>query len=140
VPSTKVCGGCGGAPAINDDAAKTYYCSTVCQHLGWSEHRARCQLLQNRKKLYRAGAILQAMFYKYREQVFDKVIARVEEKNGQLFLYQGDPATVRRGPLVAFPNQLFANEKDKKAALVLFCCTDALAFMHDFAAYLLSGE
>ena len=103
-------------------------------------------MFQSRKMLYRAGSFLQEAFYMYREKVFDKEIIRIEEAAGKLRIHE---APLTEGPKIdvdflhRFPTALFSGpekEQKKKALLTMLACTDAMAWMHDLAKYLLNGQ
>lgn len=76
----------------------------------------------------------------YRENVFDKKIDRVEEKNGKLYVYEGEYGIDSCIPLIPFPAELFNNKKDKQAVLTHLTCGDAVAYTCDLAEYLLTGK
>lgn len=67
----------------------TWYCSAECQKADRPSHQKKCQILKERKKLYRAGDILQAMLYMYREKMYDKVLAKIERQDGKTVLHEG---------------------------------------------------
>jgi hypothetical protein len=143
-PATIKCNGCINAPKVKDyRSADTVYCNKDCQKADWPKHKAWCVRLQNRKKVFRIGDILQAMFYSYRERVFDKDIVKVKEKGGKLLVYEGKYNRSTHRPhgsvLQPFPNHLLTKEHDKHALLVYLACDDALGFMHETVKYLLSG-
>jgi hypothetical protein len=75
-PGTMVCKGCKDSLSPIDPIINTHYCSSTCQKQDWKIHKALCKSFQARKVLYRAGSILQQIFYIYRKEVFDKLIER----------------------------------------------------------------
>lgn len=91
--------------------------------------------------LYRAGKILQDIFYSYREMVYDKYIVKIEEKNGTLYLREGQYPDIKSAldVIFPFPKDLVTTEEDKKAVLVHLACSDAVAWMHDLVEYFLKG-
>jgi hypothetical protein len=97
-PANQVCKGCADTPDIDKKATigKTYYCNSDCQRLNWSTHKSTCKRLQNRKALYRAGAILQEIFYVYREKLFDRPVDRIEvtgslrQRNMRMEIYKNE--------------------------------------------------
>lgn len=80
--SDQTCANCGGEPkhrckgcaeGVNRDGAHspTFYCGQKCQEEHWqTTHRADCRSANHRKKLYRAGAILQPVFEAMRRNVW----------------------------------------------------------------------
>ncbi|MCJ1243797.1 hypothetical protein MMC30_000994 [Trapelia coarctata] len=89
------------------------------------------------RSLYRAAETIQKGFYIFREKTFDKLIIKVEEKDGMLLLTEGyyDIDDV----LVPFPDELVKNERDRQAVLTHLTCADALGWMHDFMRLILKG-
>ena len=63
----------------------TYYCDASCQKSHWSLHKSACKKLSTRKQLYRAGAILQQIFYNFRGTAFDKCMTKSREREIPLF-------------------------------------------------------
>ena len=127
-PATQTCKGCTGAPDIGDGTSlKTFYCNATCQKAHWREHELACSRLSDRKQLYRAGEILQKVFYGYREVVFEKLIDKVEREGLNLHCYEGQ---YEWRILVPFPATLFPNQRDREAILTYRACNDAFAFLH----------
>ncbi|KAF8860521.1 hypothetical protein BDZ45DRAFT_800689 [Acephala macrosclerotiorum] len=72
-----------------------------------------------RKMVYRAGDLLQEMFYVYRENMFDKGIAKIEDKNGRMKLYELDldrPIQSTLDLLEPFPHHLLIDHVLKDVA------------------------
>jgi hypothetical protein len=124
----------------------TYYCTTDCQKTSWKNgHKEICKLLGAIRTLYRAGSILQQIFYKYRERVFDRRIVKIEEKNGKLYLHEQRPPQMDFEMLrlldflVPFPTHLCRTKQDRQSIASYLACNDALAWMHDVIKDLLEG-
>ncbi|KAH7386503.1 hypothetical protein BKA64DRAFT_711727 [Cadophora sp. MPI-SDFR-AT-0126] len=138
----RACSGCKDVPAIDDDIKPIYYCSPSCQKEDWQHHKTLCKRLQTRKLFYRAGSILQEIFYMYREKMFDKLIARIDKSQGRLIIHEGryNPLiTADIDCLIPFPANLCQTEEDKKSVLVHLACDDASAWLHDILKYTLAG-
>jgi hypothetical protein len=121
--------------------AITFYCKKECQIAHWKTHKTDCKAHQTRQLLYRAGSVLQDIFYKYRELMFDRYIVRKETKGNTTFLYEGCYPTIitELDILIPFPHQLVTTDEEKKALLAHLSCTDAVVFMSDMVKYFLKG-
>ena len=96
--------------------------------------------------LYRAGDVLQEIFYIYREKLNIQRLGRIEKEGSKLYVHLKDPTEEELNTLLTeesimrpFPRGLCETEEDKKAILVHRACLYALAFMHDIANYMLAG-
>ncbi|KAL2065309.1 hypothetical protein VTL71DRAFT_2978 [Oculimacula yallundae] len=118
------CSGCKDTPTINDHVKPIYYCSPT------------------RKMLYRAGSVLQEIFYMYREHMFDKLVVKMEKTEGRVHLYEGiyDPVYLSDIQcLIPFPTGLCQTAEDKMSLLVQLACDDASAWLDELIIYILSG-
>ena len=118
------------------EVTKTYYCHTACQKEDWINHRTVCKAIQERKSLYRIGLIVQNVFYKFRERVFDQLIVKVEREKDVTYLYEG----LYSSTLVPFPSELFPDEQERNAVLVHLSCGDSVAYMHEILKTMLEGN
>jgi len=136
--AARACTGCKDSPNANN----TYYCNGACQTAGWKVHRNDCKRLQTRKALYQGGSLLQEVFYIYREKVFDKLVVRVEEKNGEVYTHEG----IYNRPVsfvdyfLPFPKDLVPKKEDRQGLLTYLACSDAVGWMHDMIKHVLAGE
>lgn len=101
--------------------------------------------------LFRAGSLLQDIFYVYREQMFDKNIVKIEEKDGKLHLHEGihaplpqilTPNDLLATPLdvlYTFPSSLISDPRDKKSILTYSSAEEGIAWMQDLTNYVLKG-
>ncbi|KAH6715763.1 hypothetical protein BKA61DRAFT_719791 [Leptodontidium sp. MPI-SDFR-AT-0119] len=144
--ANRFCSRCKDAPILSDGLRKAYYCSSACQRAHWETHKGDCTILKAGKTLYRAGDILQQLFYQYREKLFDRRLAKIENRCSKLYIYDRNftdhelSKPLREDTItVSFPEMMYKTPEDKKAVLVHIACSDAIAFFHDLAGYLLSA-
>lgn len=100
--------------------------------------------MQTRKALFRAGRLLQEIWYTIRRESFDNAIVKVQEIDGDLVVYDGDyivETTLREnGYYRKFPEDLFKNKQDAESCLSLLSCNDSLNHMPRVVEWLLKGE
>ena len=74
----------------------------------------------------------------YREELFDKLIEGVERTDGRMVLMEG----WYNEPIIfyPFPEALFTDENEKKAALLFMMCEEASAYLHKFILLMLNGK
>jgi hypothetical protein len=149
-PANQVCSSCSNAPGIGDEViGKTYYCNAQCQSANWTAHKSACKRLRNRRTLYRAGGLLQQIFYVYRGKLFDRPVVRIEvtgtleEGNMKMGIYEGEYLRVINTEselLIPFPSSMCKTLEEKHALLSYLCCTDTVCGLHDMIEYLLKGR
>jgi hypothetical protein len=123
--------------------ASRMHCSDSCHstHTAGHDnnHSQLCPSLA-RKSLYRIGRTLQAIWYGYREVVFDKHAAMYEKRGFNLLVYNKETNIKHMMDILQpFPAHCFENEEDKHRILVHLSCDDAVAWMTDIMRYLLKG-
>jgi len=100
-------------------------------------------MLRTRKDLYRAGSILQQIFYLCREKLFDIPIHRIEYDNNRMLLHPLPAKDFGPAPedrLFRFPSEQCKTEEDQKALLSYLAFSDLTLSLEHIAEYLLSGE
>ncbi|KAF2688905.1 hypothetical protein K458DRAFT_293675 [Lentithecium fluviatile CBS 122367] len=128
--ATTRCAGCMDAPEYQPgDSVGIVYCNRDCQKGHWTQHKAHCRALGQRKKLLRAAHILKASLLTYREVDFDIDLTKIEFQDGILRLYQNQRAITARSKRGPFPAHLTANIEYKEAALANNQCTTAMALL-----------
>ena len=87
--ATMRCAGCIDAPEYQpSDSVGSVYCSRDCQKGHWSNHKAHCHALGQRKKLLRTANILKAAPLTYREVVYNIDLTKIEFQDRVLCLHQ----------------------------------------------------
>lgn len=133
--------GCMDAPEYQPgDSVGSVYCDRDCQKEHWSDHKAHCHPLRQRKKLLRTAKILKAALLTYREVVYDIDLTKIQFKDGVLYLHQNSrpiKAPPKRG---LFPLHLTTNVDFKEAALANNQCTTAMTLLGRLTQKLLEGE
>ncbi|CZT53010.1 uncharacterized protein RSE6_14441 [Rhynchosporium secalis] len=99
--------------AMSKSFTHVYYSSPKCQKEDRQHHKGICKRLQTRKGLYRAGSVLQEIFYMYREKLYEKFYVKIDKSEGRL------------------------TAEDKKSILVHLSCDDASAWLHEVLKYIL---
>lgn len=76
-PATTRCAGC-AATEHNGAEGGTLYCGKTCQTTDWTNHKAACQSVQGRRKLFRAAEVIQDAFFALKTEIFDFNLDKVE--------------------------------------------------------------
>jgi hypothetical protein len=94
-----------------------------------------------RRDFYRAGDLLQDIFYLYREKLFDRLIDRIKLRDGKSYIHEGHypPRLTEHDSLKPFPASICKDPLDKKALLVHISCDDAVAWMADITKQILDS-
>ncbi|KAG9689042.1 palmitoyltransferase akr1, partial [Aureobasidium melanogenum] len=138
------CSGCHGAPEV-DGTFQTgvRYCNKECQKAHWPHHRRGCKNMQDRKALFRAGSLLQKIWYMVRRESFDNCVVKAEEVNGELLIHEGnygsEPTIRENGFYREFPDAIFESKQDAETCLILLCCAESLSHMYMVTSWLLKN-
>ncbi len=89
---------------------------------------------------------MKQLFYTYRELLFDKKIAKIAKRSGNLYIYDRDLADEEESVVVTgyevvtpYPNEMCPTSDDKHSVLVHLACTDAVAWMHYSIKFILTS-
>ncbi|KAK3673966.1 hypothetical protein LTR78_006168 [Recurvomyces mirabilis] len=144
------CSRCGRASAVNcekcaegleqnGEPSQILYCGRQCLEADKKAHASDCGLRIDRLQLFRAGKLVQDAFLQSREQPFDLCIESVK-KNGHRLIMKEPKVYKKNGPIYfEFPNEMFDNERDKKAMLTWMTCSDGLAQMFNLLEAAVQG-
>ncbi|KAH6663165.1 hypothetical protein B0J14DRAFT_277971 [Halenospora varia] len=140
-PATNVCNGCKGLPGYDSRPIERNYCSEQCLKVDWPDHKLNCKRAQLRESFFRAGAVLQDVFYIFRESMFDMAIRKVEQHlNGTIYIHQlpRPPVSLDVEMLQPLSKDLELTDEQKHAILSYGAGEDALVWLYPLADKLLN--
>lgn len=136
--SILLCPDCIEGRDINGTPTITRYCRTHCLETDHN-HAAECEARNIRKQLYRAGEMLQSVFFIWREIAFHRNIYRVQRFGDEICLWQF-PGGESRPPFYAFPHHTCHDEEEVKALLSFMGCNHAPQMVFELSKKLLAGK
>jgi hypothetical protein len=148
-PATLPCVGCQDAPILDPQIHSASYCNISCYKADKDKHEETCKQLQVRKLFYRAGDILQEIFYVYKEKIFlNKILSVKVMENGDVGLTMDNMDNAKQMAMIPtfaelfqkFPGNKCGSRGARKAVLTYNAGSDAVAWMHDMVKYLLDGK
>ena len=97
-----------------------------------------------RKTLYRAGSVLQDMFYAYQGELFDKPITKIEKKDdGAMIIHirkHDSKIMSEYHVLQRFAPSMIPDPKNKQLLLAYMAGKEPLVVMYHFVGVFLSGK
>ncbi|KAE9380047.1 hypothetical protein N431DRAFT_315648, partial [Stipitochalara longipes BDJ] len=147
-PATLPCVDCQDAPTLDSQFHSAIYCDINCYEAEKDKHKATCEQLQVRKLFYRAGDILQEVFYIYKEKIFlMKILSVKVMENGDINLKMDNMDNMTQISMMPtfaelfqkFPGNKCGSRGARKAVLTFGSGTDAVAWMHDMVKHMLKG-
>jgi hypothetical protein len=137
-PDPNSCANCGAVASDRCGGCKvTKYCTVVCQKNNWPHHKVSCGRQGIELVVYRAGQLLQDLFFVMREATYENEIASIEEEGNNLIIQDAPVVVGKRTP---FPNHLMRTALQKNMALSAFTCEEPFAFFHDILVQMLAGN
>jgi hypothetical protein len=141
--SILLCPHCIEGREIDGTPTITRYCRTHCLENDHN-HATECEARNIRKRLYRAGEILQSVFFIWREIAFHRNIYRVQRFGDEICLWQRPGGRVAEGesigPFFDFPHHICHDDEEKKALLSWMACNNAPQMMFALSEILLRGK
>ena len=132
---------CMDAPEYqSEDSVCSVYCNRDCQKGHWSNQKARCRALRQRKKLHRTVNILKTALLTYREVLYDIDLTKIQFQDEILYLHQNQRPITTRSKRGLFPVHLITNIDYKDAALANNQCTTIMTLLGRLTQKLLEGE
>jgi hypothetical protein len=105
------------------------------------------EALRIREIFYHSAEVLLAIWYTYREHLFDYPISKLERVDGNLHVYRAshEPQQIlhQYSYITSFSEALRsgrATPQEKKSVLCYRACADAVAWMQDLVKKLLLGD
>jgi hypothetical protein len=127
---TLICPGCQDIPLH----AGTKYCSKECQSADWANHKELHRAFKERKTLFRAAEVLQAVYYIYLEATIVSKPKRIERFPGRMIVHVNPLA-----PLEA-PFSGFADEQEKFSFLTSISSSRMVRWMQDILVHMTKGK
>lgn len=137
--ATQTCKACRSTPSATDgQVSSVWYCGPACQKAHWTEHKAQCKAAQARQALYRAGDLVQQIFYLYTKTTYMWNPGRVEKIGTTWLIYPRVKKT--NSVLTPFPHAIVPDVHDQEALLTYQSCSSAVSLMHNVVKALLKGK
>lgn len=130
---------------LSINSTVVYYCSRACQKAHWSAHKPECTASQNRRAVYRAGHIVQALHSTFRRNTWSWSISKVKRDRlvgiGETWrVFDVEHPGNEVSYFLPFPEHLFPKLQDQEAVLSHSDCRNAIADMKVLTNDLLKGE
>ena len=139
--ATMKCGDCMNAPEYQfSESVDSVYCNRDCQKRHWSNHKIRCRVLRQRKKLLRIVNILKTALLTYKKVVYDMDLTKIEFQNEVFCFYQNQRLIIVRSKRDFFPSHLTTDIEHKEATLANNQCTTIMALLNCLTRKLLENE
>jgi hypothetical protein len=116
------------------------YCDTGCQKRNWSTHKFLCKEARLELAVYRAAETFTKVYFAFRERIFDRVITKIENKPGGLYIWEDDTAVKKNGWFAEFPDNLTEDMNVKAAALFFQMCSEPYGYLKDVIELLFKGK
>ncbi|GIZ47812.1 hypothetical protein CKM354_001089400 [Cercospora kikuchii] len=136
---TLVCGDCSEGVDIIDRKRWTPYCTALCRQHDRTTHQKQCDKANRRKQIYRAGQLLQTIFYQFRNLSFDLKIAEVQSNDNLLIIYDAEFSKKESMMPDDLPEGLSVNNKDGRTLLSYQACSEACIHFYKLSKKLLMG-
>ncbi|PIA91876.1 hypothetical protein CB0940_09740 [Cercospora beticola] len=133
VPAARfiTCQQCKEGREVDGTQSTITYCSHQCLVCDYT-HPSQCLARNIRKRLYRAGSILQPVFYAWRRASWHRAFDQVENIDGTLYISRFSKSVrkekkiaVYPGPFTMFPREIAGDEQQQKVILSYMGCNDA---------------
>ncbi|PPJ60334.1 hypothetical protein CBER1_10726 [Cercospora berteroae] len=133
VPAARLitCQECKEGRDVDSTQSTIDYCSHQCLVSDYT-HPSECLARNIRKRLYRAGSILQPVFYAWRRASWHREFDQVENIDGTLYISRFSRSVrkekkiaVYPGPFTMFPREIAGNAQQQKVILSYMGCNDA---------------
>ncbi|KAF1846044.1 uncharacterized protein K460DRAFT_355769 [Cucurbitaria berberidis CBS 394.84] len=132
----KLCANCGNTAVLQCSRCKnTIYCDANCQKAHWRGHKKTCNKVNLDRMVQRAGALLQKLFFIWRENTLSEQFVNIEETETRIYFQ----ATHGPGSFKELPNNTFSSEETKEMVLSASMCAEHTANFSDILAKMFKG-
>lgn len=138
--ATQICNGCaGGLDPEGGKLQEIFYCGAKCQNKHWPSHAKECMDARDRRCVYRAGSLAQALFYRIRERLWSTPIVHIHKHQGlNLHIFEGShDGNSHTKP---FQYVMVKHDLDKNAVLAFMTCRTVLVYLEAFIKEMLRGK
>ncbi|KAL8964323.1 MAG: hypothetical protein Q9183_004532, partial [Haloplaca sp. 2 TL-2023] len=107
----------------------------------WTQHKARCKLLQQRKSIHRAATVIQELYYiLFRKNVRTSIekVDRVDEH--PILVHTKHPDLHGKNSIFQDINPALLNASEELVALAIDSCTNSIVTMGQSLEIMLKGE
>ncbi|KAM3417864.1 hypothetical protein BST61_g6084 [Cercospora zeina] len=148
VPAARLvtCEHCKEGRDIDGTRSTIQYCSHRCRQSD-TTHPVECEARNIRKRLYRAGSILQSIFYAWRRTSFHRQIDQIEIVDGILYIsglarteQEKKEAGIVPGPFTLFPREMAGDDEQQKILLSWMGCNDVTQMSYQLVRNMLDGK
>ncbi|KAH4016354.1 hypothetical protein HBI81_194720 [Parastagonospora nodorum] len=104
-------------------------------------HSDICEELELERAIVRTANTIQKAYFAFREPLFEKSIVKVEERDHELVLHQGNTETgKRKGSFADLPSHIIEKKGIAEAILCFLVGREPLAYLLDLIQYLTDGK
>lgn len=148
VPAARLitCQQCKEGRDVDGSRSTINYCSHRCL-VSDHTHPSQCLARNIRKRLYRAGSILQPVFYAWRRASWHREFDQVDYIDGTLYISRFSRSVrkekkiaVYPGPFTMFPREIAGNDQQQKVILSYMGCNDATQMSYQLVKSMLGGK
>ena len=143
--TTRSCEKCNNHP--QQTVADTWFCSDDCKQAQALMHRDTCKKRNLQRSLYRAGGVLQSLFYFIRAILYEKNLTDISHPQGKLCLHYGShpgsptPNSDLSDFLLSFPKAMFnVNDCDRYSVLTSLKCQEVVMLMYQLIDFFIGRK
>jgi hypothetical protein len=115
------------------------YCNAKCQRAHYFEHKKACKMKSLDKIMYRAGALLQMLYFAFRRITFRHQFSKIGDSGRHLTIH-AKPFAISGVTFSPFPDSLVPSEKEKNMVLCASRCGNFVGHFKEVIEMILKGN